>query len=342
MDKKPFLIDWAITYQCNLKCRHCRGMRYGEIDSVRAKEIVGEIAALQPGWVIIEGGEALLRKDVFEILALAREKGLDVHLISNATLINQGIFSRLKQLGVKLMISIDGATKETYESIRRGANFEKVVETARQAVAAGLLEAINFTLMKDNYKEIPGIMDLAAAIGLKRVTFIGLKSCESYENKLLTKEEYAEAIKLACEEAVKTGVEFYFDEPFFWPVVKEGKLKVRPPAENTGILSQETNACICGEYLFIEPNGEVKPCSFAPMVLGNVKDKSLVTIWQENMASPLMDKIRSHTTRTGYCKTCKYLADCKGCRSRAFVLTGDWFASDPVCPLNKEMKENTK
>ena len=240
------------------------------------------------------------------------------------------------------MISIDGATKETYESIRRGAKFEKVVEMAKKAVDAGLLEAINFTLMKDNYREIPGIMTLAASIGLKRVTFIGLKSCESYENKLLSAQEYAEAIKLACDGAVKTGVEFYFDEPFFWPVVKEQKLRVRPPTANTGILSQETNACICGEYLFIEPNGDVKPCSFAPMVLGNVKVKSLVTIWQENMASPLMGKIRSHTTRTGYCKTCKYLVDCKGCRSRTFVLTGDWFASDPVCPISELVKERLK
>jgi radical SAM protein with 4Fe4S-binding SPASM domain len=125
-------------------------------------------------------------------------------------------------------------------------------------------------------------------------------------------------------------------------VVKEQKLKVRLSTENTGILTQATNACICGEYLFIEPNGEVKPCSFAPMVLGNLKEKSLNIIWQENMASSLMERIRSHTTRTGNCKSCKYLVDCKGCRSRTFVLTGDWFASDPVCPLNIINKENSK
>lgn len=340
MEKKPYLVDWAITHRCNLKCRHCRGMREGEISPARAKEIVSEIAALQPGWVIIEGGEALLREDLFEILTLAGQQGLDVHLISNGTLLTQEIFSKLKQIGIKLMISIDGATQETYESIRRGAKFEKVVETAEKAVAAGLLEAINFTLMKDNYTEIPGIMELAAAIGLQRVTFIGLKSCESYENELLSSPQYAEAIRLACEGAAKTGVEFYFDEPFFWPVVKEHKLDVKLPTENTGILTQATNACIFGEYLFIEPSGEVKPCSFAPMVLGNIKQKSLVTIWQENISSPFMDKIRSYTSRTGYCKTCKYLADCKGCRSRTSVLTGDWFASDPVCPLKKAVKEN--
>lgn len=342
LKKNPYLVDWAITHQCNLKCRHCRGMQKGEIDIARAKEIINEIVELKPGWVIIEGGEALLRKDIFDILGLARQKGLDVHLISNGTLLTPETRAILKRLGVKLMISIDGATQETYETIRRGAKFEKVVRSAKEAANDGLLESINFTLMKDNFREIPGIMTLAASIGLKRVTFIGLKSCESYENELLSAAEYAAAIKLACDGEAKTGVEFYFDEPFFWPVVKEQKLKARSPATNTGILSQETNACIFGEYLFIEPDGEVKPCSFAPMVLGNVKEKSLVTIWQENLASPLMEKIRSHTSRTGECKDCKYLIGCKGCRSRTFVLTGDWFAADPVCPLRITDKESSK
>ena len=342
MEKNPYLVDWAITHRCNLKCRHCRGMREGEIGSERAIALIDEIAALKPGWVIIEGGEPLLRKDLFDILTLARQKELDVHLISNGILLNPEILAALKRLGIKLMISIDGATKDTYESIRRGASFEKVLQNAGDASREGLLESINFTLMKQNFHEIPGIMALAVSVGVKKVTFIGLKSCQSYQDELLSAGEYIEAIKLACEGAVSTGVEFYFDEPFFWAVVKEQKLLAHLPVESTGILSPASTACIFGEYLFIEPNGEVKPCSFAPMVLGNIKEKLLTTIWQENMSSPLMDKIRNHSTRTGNCKTCKYLIDCKGCRSRTFVLTGDWFASDPVCPINVLVKEQAK
>ena len=334
LEKNPYLVDWAITHHCNLKCRHCRGMREGEIDSNRARTLIDEIAILKPGWLIIEGGEPLLRKDLFEILELARLKGLDVHLISNGMLLNQEILATLKRLGIKLMISIDGATKDTYESIRQGASFEKVVQAAKDAFREGLLEAINFTLMKQNYREIPGIMALATSIGVAKVTIIGLKSCQSYEDELLSANEYIDAIKLACEGSQNTGAEFYFDEPFFWAVVKEFKLTAKLPTEGTGILSSATTACICGEYLFIEPNGEVKPCSFAPMVLGNIKDKPLTQIWQDNMSSPLMKQIRNPRTRTGKCKSCKYLIDCKGCRSRTFVLTGDWFASDPACPIN--------
>jgi len=308
----------------------------------RAKKLITEIAELKPGWVIIEGGEPLLREDLFEILGLIQEKQLEAHLITNGMLLTPQILTTLKQLRVKVMISIDGATPATYEAIRHGADFEKVVQAARNCAKEGLLEAVNFTILKKNYTEIPGIMELARSIGISRVTFIGLKPCQFYPEELLTPEEYGEAIRLACQGAQETGVEFFFDEPFFWAVVKERGLLAREPVVGTGILLPSTSACIFGEYLFFEPNGEVKPCSFAPMVLGNVNEKSLIEIWREVLNSPFFHQIKDSNTRTGYCLDCQYLADCKGCRSRTFVLTGDWFASDPVCPLSLKLTAGRK
>ena len=155
-------------------------MPEGEISAERARKLIAEIAELKPGWVIIEGGEALLRHDLFELLELMRQKQLEVHLITNGMLLNSQIVSTLKQLGVKVMISIDGATPATYEAIRTGANFETVVKWARNCAQGGLLEAINFTVLKMNYTEIPGIFELAASIGAPKITFIGLKPCEDY------------------------------------------------------------------------------------------------------------------------------------------------------------------
>ena len=68
--QSPALVDWAITPKCNLSCQHCRGMAKEELSSERARELVTEIAELKPGWVIVEGGEPLLRADLFELLAL--------------------------------------------------------------------------------------------------------------------------------------------------------------------------------------------------------------------------------------------------------------------------------
>jgi len=335
--QSPHFVDWAITAKCNLSCRHCRGFPEGELSTERAKELIAEIAELEPGWVIVEGGEPLLRDDLFELLGLMRQRQLEVHLITNGMLLSPQIITALKQLGVRVMISIDGATQATYEAIRNGASFERVVQAARNCVKEGLLEAINFTILRTNYTEIPGVFELAGSIGVRRITFIGLKPCQEYTEELLTPQEYGEAIKLACQAAQKTGVEFFFDEPFFWATVRELELPARMPAVSTGILAPSTSACIFGEYLFIETNGDVKPCSFAPMTLGNVNEKPLGEIWCGVLSSPFFSQIKDPKTRTGSCQNCRYLADCKGCRSRTFVLTGDWFASDPVCPLSLKL-----
>jgi len=330
----PYFVDWAITGKCNLSCRHCRGFPEGEISTERAKKLIAEIAELKPGWVLIEGGEPLLRQDLFELLGLMQQKQLEAHLITNSLLLTPQIVSTLKQLEVRVVISIDGATAATYESIRGGASFEKVVEQARNCAQGGLLEAIDFTLLKRNYTEIPGIFELAASVGVPKITLIGLKPCHDYSGELLSPQEYHEAIKLACQAAQETGVQFFFDEPFFWATVKELGLTAHLPAVDAGIVISSTSACAFGEYLFIESTGEVKPCSFAPLILGNINEKPLGEIWHEMLVSPLLHQIKDPRTSNGYCLDCQYLADCKGCRSRTFVLTGDWFASDPVCPLH--------
>jgi len=341
-NKFPYFIDWAITAKCNLSCRHCRGMSEEGLSTERAKKLIAEIAGLKPGWVIIEGGEPLLREDLFELLELMQQKQLEAHLITNGMLLTPQILTTLKQIGVRVMISIDGATAATYEAIRHGADFERVVESARQCAQEGLLEAINFTILKKNYTEIPGILELTRSIGIQRVTFIGLKPCQYYPEELLTPQEYGTAIKLACQAAQETGVEFFFDEPFFWPTVKEWGLSAQMPAVSTGILFPSTTACIFGEYLFIEPSGEVKPCSFAPMVLDNVNEKPLGEIWREMLASPFFHQLNDSESRAGYCRSCRYFVDCKGCRSRTFILTGDWFASDPCCPLSLKLASKTE
>jgi len=333
----PHFVDWAITAKCNLSCRHCRGFSEGELSTERARKLVAEIAELKPGWVIVEGGEPLLRDDLFELLGLMRQKELEAHLITNGMLLSPQIITALKQLGVKVMISIDGATPSTYEAIRKGANFDRVVQAARHCVKDGVLEAINFTILKRNYTEIPGVFELAASIGVRRITFIGLKPCQSYTEELLSSQEYREAIKLTCQAAQKTGVEFFFDEPFFWATVRELGLPARMPVVNTGILASSTSACIFGEYLFIETNGDVKPCSFTPMTLGNVNERPLGEIWCEVLSSAFFSRLKDPKSRTGYCQSCQYWADCKGCRSRTYILTGDWLASDPVCPLSLKL-----
>ena len=75
-------------------------MPKGELSTERAKTVIAEIAELRPGWVLIEGGEPLLRDDLFELLGLMQQRQLEVHLITNGMLLNPEILAHLKQLSV--------------------------------------------------------------------------------------------------------------------------------------------------------------------------------------------------------------------------------------------------
>jgi radical SAM protein with 4Fe4S-binding SPASM domain len=335
----PYFVDWVITSKCNLSCWHCRGMTEGELSLNRAKKLLEEIAELKPGWLIIEGGEPLLRKDIFILLERAKKLRLETYLITNGMLLSQETIARLKALSIKIMVSIDGASKATYESIRNGASYEQVLDAAKRCCQDGILTAINFTVLRRNYQEIPAVMEMAASLDHIKVNFIGLKPCHNYQEELLTAGEYEEAIRLTCEAAQKYGVAFFFDEPFFWPAVRKWKLEVAPPRGGAGIVEPRNSSCIFGRYLFIEPNGDVKPCSFAPYVLGNIVNIPLDSVWREALDLPLLKNTASLSQTTGVCKTCAYLSECHGCRSRAFALTGSWYSSDPACPLQSVRKD---
>lgn len=334
MAQNPYFIVWAITGKCNLSCIHCFGLSQEELSMNEKKRLITEISALKPGWLLVEGGEVLLLPEIFYLLELMKERDLLVYLITNGMLLDKRVISRLKGLGVKVMVSIDGATPETYEQIRRGGDFKTVIAGIEQAVKEDILECINYTIFKTNYREIPQIVELASSIGVKMIVFIGLKPCPEYHNLLLSPYEYEEAIKITCEALSKANMNYSFDEPFFWPVVLELGLKVHSPWQHSKVEVSTTNACIIGDYLFIGPDGEVKPCEFLSPVLGNVREEPLEEIWHRSISSPLFSKIRDANSRTGHCCSCKYFEVCRGCAARTFALTGDFFASDPICPLS--------
>jgi radical SAM protein with 4Fe4S-binding SPASM domain len=81
-------------------------------------------------------------------------------------------------------------------------------------------------------------------------------------------------------------------------------------------------------YLGIRPNGDVTPCPYLPLFGGNLKQTSLRDIWTD---SDLFVRIRQRTELGGRCGACELNPACGGCRARAFGMTGDVMAEDPLC-----------
>lgn len=333
----PFMIDWAITNKCNLSCLHCRGMDVKELDSKTILRVAQEISDLNPKWIIIEGGEPLLCDELLDVIDIIHRKNIKIYLISNGMLLNDELAKELSRSNISLMLSIDGADRETYERIRKGASFEKLKDASEIAKKHNILDSCNVTIGKHNFHQTGEFFKFAKEAGFKKITFIGLKPCKDYEKYALSGEDYKEFFFSVIKSEKDYQMDVYIDEPFFKPFLKEYNVNYSADPQN-GIIVSNVSNCIFGKYMFIETNGDVKPCTFAPIKMDNVKEKSVANIWNQFKNSELLKEIKDFSKREGHCTSCKYLFDCGGCRSRTFYLTGSWIAGDPSCPLRKLSK----
>jgi radical SAM protein with 4Fe4S-binding SPASM domain len=78
----------------------------------------------------------------------------------------------------------------------------------------------------------------------------------------------------------------------------------------------------------IRPNGDVTPCPYLPVFAGSLRTASLSDLWT---SSDLFAGIRRRTSLGGRCGACEMNGHCGGCRARAFGMTGDLMAEDPLC-----------
>ena len=125
-DETPFLAIWEVTQSCDLACKHCRAAAQpiahpDELTNAEGKALIDQIAAMGVPIFVFTGGDPMKRKDVFELIRYAADKGVQVALTPSATplLTREAIF-KLKEAGlVRLGISLDGSTPEIQRHLPR-------------------------------------------------------------------------------------------------------------------------------------------------------------------------------------------------------------------------------
>jgi MoaA/NifB/PqqE/SkfB family radical SAM enzyme len=182
------------TTRCNTRCRHCdhyyrafgsdmeervyRKIRDSVLDGVASVDLYGD-------------GEPFLGACFDEMFEDCLRRGIRINLTSNGILLRQDdLADRVARANVELILSVDGASKETFEFARPHVGWEGILETLRclkrHADAAGpdrkFRMGFNFVGMRNNIADLPDVIRLAAEYGASSVCLLTLACYDSREH----------------------------------------------------------------------------------------------------------------------------------------------------------------
>jgi putative heme d1 biosynthesis radical SAM protein NirJ2 len=329
------LVSWNTTNACNLKCSHCYRdageAAPGELDFEEGCRLLGEIRQAGFRVIVFSGGEPLLRPDIFDLIAHASSLGLRPVCGTNGTLITPGTAARLKEAGVAVVgISLDSINPENHDRFRGvPGSWQAALDGAANCRAAGLPFQLHTTVFPWNYGEIEPLNDLAVQIGARGhhvFFFVPTGRGRGHEEMLdpgLTEDLLVRLLERQTELPLEIKPTC---APQFVRVARQRHLPTR-----------FRRGCLAGiSYCIIGPQGDVYPCPYMNLKVGNVRSASFDDIWRHNEA---FLKLRSQKYG-GYCGICAYRGLCGGCRARSYAMTGgDFMGEDPLCLYKEEQEE---
>lgn len=247
-----------VTHACNQRCRHCYldgGMHHqtAEMSTEQIKHIIKEFQEQGGSYLIITGGEPVVRKDIFEILDYAEKLNIPFNFASNGLAMTP---ERLEKLaGYRCLdmyfTSILGANARQHKDITQRDSYDKVMEALEFLDSKGIFTYVQVTLAKEYLNEIEEIgkklLDsYNCMVKFTPIAALGSKSEEEKEESkalIITKEYFSlflqkvEALNQRYPERIdksniqnydqiKAMISDYQDEPLY--SLSYGFLAVRP------------------------------------------------------------------------------------------------------------------
>lgn len=246
--------------RCNLKCTMCPRLSFSPGNGDMALDTFEKIESylhLTNGIDLTGWGEPLLNKNLFEMIDRATAKGCWVHFLTNATLLNEDVAKHLVLSGVRSIgVSIDGASSKTYEAVRIGAKFDRVIENLKRL--NGLKKAYNrknpavtliYVMMRQNIHELSEMIWLAFELGANNVVF-------KNQNVLTKPEDIQEALFLEDQKDILADAQLAVNDALYLATVLGVNVEFHP-FESSGTTLCAPNP---PKSLFITWDGFVSPC----------------------------------------------------------------------------------
>jgi MoaA/NifB/PqqE/SkfB family radical SAM enzyme len=292
-----FILPLVIVYptsRCNSRCMSCDwwkqsgagDLSLGEIDG-----LAGVLPSLGTKLVVFSGGEPLLRPEVFDMAALFEGRGMTLHLLTSGVLLER-FAERVARHFARVSVSLDATTEALYERIRGVAALGTVARGVAKlrSMAPGIPITARATLHRQNFTELPRIVDFAKSIGLDGVSFLPA----DVSSRAFGRSEVPDSSALALgldqvarfEQIVEQTVAAYQND-FESGFIAESPDRLRRLPQYYAALAgagpfPPVSCNAPWVSVVIEADGSVRPCFFHEAV-GNVRATPLAEIVAQNL-----------------------------------------------------------
>ena len=316
VNTNPIYVQMEPTSYCNLACKFCgREKAINKPEHLSLEDFKKFIDVVKPMKLAMSGsGEPMINPDLFDMVRHAKESGCSVLTTSNMTLVDDAKALNIVESGLDLLkISIDAATRETYEKVRGEDYFDKILDgidkinrvKAEKSSKTPIMR-FQFVIQGENFEEIPALINLAAEKSVDAIYLqpLGWMFVEDKKDELLEgfsrtrlKEILVESTELARDKGIVINSK---------RLLSDFELFFREETYHTS--TGQKRICIMPWFsLYLSGNGDIRACcTFQESVpfLGNIKDEDFENIWN----SKEYKKFRKSIRKGDY----KYVA-CKGC-----------------------------
>lgn len=317
-----------LTYACPLQCPYCSNPvdypRFNnELNTDQWLQVLSEAREMGAVQLGLSGGEPLVRQDLTDIVRYGRELGYYSNLITSGHGLNEQRIVELKEAGLDhIQISFQASSVELNDYLAGTTAFQQKKDMARLVKQYGYPMVLCVVIHRQNIHQMRDILELAIEL---EADYLEIANTQYYgwafrnrEQLLPTRQQFVDAENIANEykEKLQDTMKIYYVVPDYY--------EDRP------------KACMNGwgtTFLTIAPDGTALPCHAAAQLpelqLPNVRETGISDIWTQSEA---FNWFRGDQWMKEPCRTCpEKTKDFGGCRCQAYLLTGDMYATDPVC-----------
>ena len=333
----PVTAVLEMTYRCSHRCLFCscpweneKGAfeKGQELDTAEWKEVIRKISSLGVANICFTGGEALLRKDLWELVQYAdslkdekivceneklvlKQEPIKLYLISNGEAVTKNVLQLCKENKVQISMSLPGL--RSYPELTGGGDPDKVLRSFTLAKSMGLFTVVNITVTKKNLFELYETIAAAFLAGadqlLINVYLKGGRGLRHVNDLSLSSNEIVEALDQA-ERVLQSSGRFGSVGTELPKCLVNGK-----KYEKLDVASRCSAAI---GFFVVGPSGYIRVCNHSQVNLCHYRDI------EQLKANDYWRKFTQKAYLPKKCFSCADLGRCDGgCREEAHIVSGN-------------------